>query len=1196
MADSPVITLEVLNGVTVQLVESMEPWTLAINALVVAVGPNGFGGLGQAMFQRLPAALPGDIAFSTITPERPLWVDLPARFKASSSLQLESVILATAHDARGKMTVSPSSPPTIKAAATGLLNAFLLADQHSTPWVGAILPGTGMLGLDAREVIAATVPQVRHLIVSGQVRWLERIVLIAGEPSARLAIADAWRSFSPSLEPSLTQLTAVVAAALPNVFLSGTAGVVLANALAVPMQFRPYPESDFRLVGEELLDVALKYPAEHRRPDVATALLDKLATARLVHDATEPFPGIGSVLSRIDSPAPVKWSHEPTDALPLVELAAQLAARTIGQQDVHQRHLLAAAVLARPIVDPVLEALGVDDAGLRRCLRAAIAEVVPTEAPSAWDEILLGGAAPASPADYVPASEEYSATVLAGGYSTDLVNPEEKISADRDLLGINTYVSMLASVIANKDTPLPLSIGLFGEWGSGKSFFMGRLRQQISELSTEEGYLARIEQIGFNAWHYADTNLWASLGDEIFRQLARPPDGEENAEAEERRKQLLLDLHKNMSQQRELEAATENAQQQAKDLRAQLDAAREKQGEAVTVLLRSVAASDSFNKRLSTAWTQLGVNDEVEQGELLARQIRGVAQDVNTFRRATSGRRGFILAAFAIVSVLALTIATVFSDTVHHWLIGTGLLGLTGGLIALTTFMVRVSSGAQLLAKVATEAREKKDALVTQKVQTQVDALNQAEAEADILATQLAEVQARAGEIGRQLADLAPGRRFYGFVADRAASQDYRGKLGLISIIRRDFEKLIELMQDWRDHPEEHGNHQPIDRIVLYIDDLDRCSPDQVVEVLQAVHLLLALDLFVVVVGVDPRWLLHSLEQRYRDNFALDTAAADRTDDGQPSGWDATALNYLEKIFNIPFVLPGMTTDSFAALISGWSAGSVPTSAQRGVGEIKSPSEDGVALPDAAAPTEDAQPKATVPTTPNELATSTAVPESPAAIGVAADVPVEAGSAVDQISRGQRLAPRPLSAQEITHLQALAPLVQSPREAKRVFNLYRTLRASGNLSPASAFLGDEQTPGEFQAVIVLLGLLTAEPRLVGDLLFAPPDAGFAGGICHRPSSISWSSLLDGLAPRPSPANGWCNDLGELGEQPGRWEQVLPKLRQASAPVTLPDLAAFQKWGRLAARFSFILSPLAAGAADGSPVVQQPAPASTVPPA
>ena len=48
---------------------------------------------------------------------------------------------------------------------------------------------------------------------------------------------------------------------------------------------------------------------------------------------------------------------------------------------------------------------------------------------------------------------------------------------------------------------------------------------------------------------------------------------------------------------------------------------------------------------------------------------------------------------------------------------------------------------------------------------------------------------------------------------------------------------------------------------MLYIDDLERCEPDQVVQVLQAVHLLLAMELFVVVVGVDPRWLLRSLQE-----------------------------------------------------------------------------------------------------------------------------------------------------------------------------------------------------------------------------------------------------------------------------------------------------------------------------------------------
>jgi hypothetical protein len=296
------------------------------------------------------------------------------------------------------------------------------------------------------------------------------------------------------------------------------------------------------------------------------------------------------------------------------------------------------------------------------------------------------------------------------------------------------------------------------------------------------------------------------------------------------------------------------------------------------------------------------------------------------------------------------------------------------------------------------------------------------------------------------------------------------------------------------------------------------------------------------------------------------------------AAWDTTPLNYLEKIFNIPFVLPGMNSRNFANLISGWSAGTaagldeptvVPRSIELADGDAGA--EKPLTMPDASA------------VAPREE-TVDLEPVGPSiAVRVAAEGPVEVGSDVDLINRGSRPKPRPLSPPEVDHLRALAPLVQTPREAKRVFNLYRTLRCRGNLSPASVFLGDEQTPGDFQAVIVLLGLLTAEPRLVGDLLWSPPDtrAGVTGGICHRSSSTTWLELLDGLEPRQSGSAGWFNDLGKLGQQPGSWEQVLPKLKQASALVTLPDLTAFQRWGPLVARFSFILSPLAAGVVDGA---------------
>src|SRR4029079_9846997 len=130
--------------------------------------------------------------------------------------------------------------------------------------------------------------------------------------------------------------------------------------------------------------------------------------------------------------------------------------------------------------------------------------------------------------------------------------------------------------------------------------------------------------------------------------------------------------------------------------------------------------------------------------------------------------------------------------------------------------------------------------------------------------------------------------------AERAASDDYRSRLGLIATIRRDFERLARLQEEWRKHPTE-DSPPPIDRIVLYIDDLDRCTPRQVVEVLQAVHLLLALDLFVVVGGVDPRWLVRSLQEQY-------PKLLDAPDKGMEvgDGWDASPEDYLEKIFGVP--------------------------------------------------------------------------------------------------------------------------------------------------------------------------------------------------------------------------------------------------------------------------------------------------------
>ena len=51
--------------------------------------------------------------------------------------------------------------------------------------------------------------------------------------------------------------------------------------------------------------------------------------------------------------------------------------------------------------------------------------------------------------------------------------------------------------------------------------------------------------------------------------------------------------------------------------------------------------------------------------------------------------------------------------------------------------------------------------------------------------------------------------------------------------------------------------------------------------------------------------------------------------------------------------------------------------------------------------------------------------------------------------------------------------MRSPRQAKQPLNLYTIL--AQDLSPAAAFLACESVPGQFEAVAVLLGLLTKHP-------------------------------------------------------------------------------------------------------------------------
>lgn len=70
---------------------------------------------------------------------------------------------------------------------------------------------------------------------------------------------------------------------------------------------------------------------------------------------------------------------------------------------------------------------------------------------------------------------------------------------DEDLLGFTSLENAILSIIRNPQTELPMSIVISGDWGSGKSSMMNRIREK---LETDPATKNRFMTSWFNAWHF----------------------------------------------------------------------------------------------------------------------------------------------------------------------------------------------------------------------------------------------------------------------------------------------------------------------------------------------------------------------------------------------------------------------------------------------------------------------------------------------------------------------------------------------------------------------------------------------------------------------------------------------------------------------------------------------------------------------
>ena len=102
-------------------------------------------------------------------------------------------------------------------------------------------------------------------------------------------------------------------------------------------------------------------------------------------------------------------------------------------------------------------------------------------------------------------------------------------------------------------------------------------------------------------------------------------------------------------------------------------------------------------------------------------------------------------------------------------------------------------------------------------------------------------------QLEEELARLDPARRLDTLLQEISSSDRYASYRGLTGRVHYDLRRLSDLLRSDNVHEEalRGAERRPaLRRIVLYVDDLDRCASRRVVEVLQALNLLLTMPLF----------------------------------------------------------------------------------------------------------------------------------------------------------------------------------------------------------------------------------------------------------------------------------------------------------------------------------------------------------------
>ncbi|MEO1095568.1 MAG: P-loop NTPase fold protein [Cyanobacteria bacterium J06638_28] len=587
----------------------------------------------------------------------------------------------------------------------------------------------------------------------------------------------------------------------------------------------------------------------------------------------------------------------------------------------------------------------------------------------------------------------------------------ESTQAD-DLLNLKDEVDALADMLLMRDLEPPMTVGILGGWGGGKSYIMHLMQTAMTHVRSRKveavetwnpdsnseklsPYVGHIYQIKFDAWTFAKSNLWASLMQTIFFELnrqisleqqlsyvlANDPDNEDDRrqalcesgnywavlyKTDEADRQNFLervlparleqlkaiqnqgkfedelwqqfgDTYRDESQkladlQQALAAKTQELIERKQTITESVEDALINQvlqspAIAPVAAILSRRISEKSFKHLTTEIKE-AIAEQIKRDEHAQQaiattdteQLKAIVKAITI--RVIERRAGqldftsfltwfkrnlrlFGLLFFFLLLALLLPIAV-------EQLLGWVLPSVDALIARAIAFLVPLTPGIATAQNLLQGARKWLDEthLAVKEYETQLQAIpEQLEARQNerIQTTieqdpQALELEAAIQTLQQKIAEQAqriPHNVYASleeFVSDRLQSDSYNRHLGIMHQVKDDLtdlsRRLLPPPATSQEFQAKLGQLQKIfprgpARVVVYIDDLDRCPPKRVVEVLEAVQLLVKTPLFIAVLAIDERYITRALEKYY------DGVLSRR---GRPSGTD-----YLEKIIQLPY-------------------------------------------------------------------------------------------------------------------------------------------------------------------------------------------------------------------------------------------------------------------------------------------------------